>query len=124
MKPQDQTTFGAPGGNCFSACIASILDMPVDKVPYFMSDDPLGREWIAKLANWLRPRGLYPMILTSQANVPGIHVVHGDSPRGVGGHAVVGMGDMIVHDPHPSRAGIRNVRERTVLVPYEPHKVR
>lgn len=39
MKPVDQTTFGFPGGNCFSACIASLLEMPLDDVPYFMHGD-------------------------------------------------------------------------------------
>ncbi len=44
MKPVDQTTFGHPGGNCFSACVASLLEMSVDQVPYFMGhDDWFGR---------------------------------------------------------------------------------
>lgn len=123
MKPTDQNKFGVPGGNCFSACIASILELPIQEVPYFMSDDIHGREWIIKLGNWLRPRGLYPMVLSAGAKVPGVHIIHGQSPRGEGTHAVVGIGESIVHDPHPSRAGIRSVTERTVLVPYEPHRV-
>lgn len=123
MKPVDQNKFGVPGGNCFSACVATILEIPLQEVPYFMSDDLAGREWIAKLGAWLRPRGLYPMILSANAKVPGIHIVHGGSPRGEGTHAVVGVGDTVVFDPHPSRAGIRNVTEKTILVPYEPHKV-
>ena len=32
MKPVDQTSFGFPGGNCFSACVASILELPIDDV--------------------------------------------------------------------------------------------
>lgn len=124
MKPVDQTTFGAPGGNCFSACIASILHLPIDEVPYFMSDDVNGREWIANLGEWLKPRGMYPLILSEHAKVPGIHILHGTSPRGPTRHAVVALGDTIIHDPHPSRKGIRDVKEKTVLVPYEPHKVK
>lgn len=38
MKPIDQTTFGVPGGNCFSACVASLLELSIDDVPYFMGD--------------------------------------------------------------------------------------
>ena len=88
-----------------------------------MSDDVNGREWISKLGAWLKPRGLYPLILSANANVPGIHIMHGMFPRSLTRHAVVANGDMIIHDPHPSRAGIRAIVERTVLVPYEPHKV-
>jgi hypothetical protein len=36
MKSVDQTTFG-PNGNCFSACVASLLELPIDAVPFFMS---------------------------------------------------------------------------------------
>lgn len=124
MKPVDQTRFGAPGGNCFTACVASILELPLSEVPYFMSDDPEGREWIGKLAEWLRPLGLYPLLLSANAHVPGMHILHGISPRNPHRHAVIAIGDAIYHDPHPSRAGLRNVTEKTVLVPFEPHKVK
>lgn len=30
MKPVDQTIFGKPGGNCLAACIATILELPLD----------------------------------------------------------------------------------------------
>jgi len=122
MKPVEQTTFGVPGGNCFSACVASILHLPIDDVPYFMSENPNGKEWIERFSSWLKTKGLYPLILTAHANVPGIHIMHGRSPRGPGRHAVVGIGDTVIHDPHPSKAGIWNIMERTVLVPYEPHE--
>jgi len=29
----------------------------------------------------------------------------------------------MIHDPHPSRAGVRKVIQKIVLVPYEPNKV-
>lgn len=124
MKPVDQTTFGNPGGNCFSACIASLLHLPIGDVPYFMSNDPQSSAWIPKLTAWLKPFGLYPLMLSANAFVPGYHILQGVSPRreggNVGGHAVIGQGDVCVHDPHPSKAGIRAVKGKIVLVPYEP----
>jgi len=35
VRPVDQTSYGALDGNCFSACIASILEVPLTAVPYF-----------------------------------------------------------------------------------------
>jgi hypothetical protein len=123
MKPVDQTTFGAPGGNCLSACVASILHLPIEDVPYFMSNDIDGKAWRQKLSTWLKARGFYPMFLGGWAKIPGVHMVTGRSPRNVGTHCVVAIGDVIVHDPHPSRAGIKRATQKIMLVPFEPHKV-
>ncbi len=134
--PVDQTTFGVPGGNCLSACIASILQLGIEEVPYFMSNDVNGREWITKLATWLVQFGLYPVVVTGLASgqlgyvaahlvikgFAGVHILQGPTVRG-GTHAVVGVGNTIIHDPHPSRAGLVSISERTLLVPYKPHLI-
>ena len=120
MKPKDQTTFGVPGGNCLSACMASLLHLETDDVPYLQSDDV--EPQVAKFATWLKQYGLYPMVLGPNAHVPGFYILCGYSPRGRGTHAVVACGDTLIHDPHPSREGIRGVEKKIVLVPFEPHK--
>jgi len=118
MKPVDQTTFGVPGGNCFSACVASLLELPIEEVPYFMGAD----DWCAAFAAWLSPRGFYPVsfnISTVGAWRPeGLFILGGQSPRG--SHAVVARGAVVVHDPHPSRDGLLKVEDGTVLVPFDP----
>lgn len=30
VKPVDQTLFGRPSGNCLPACVASILELPIE----------------------------------------------------------------------------------------------
>lgn len=122
MKPVDQTTFGVPGGNCMSACIASILELPIEEVPYFMGNDIRGGAWKLKLKVWLAERGLYPLFITPVAEIyiPRYHIMQGKSPRGRGTHAVVAKGDRVVWDPHPSRAGIRDISERTIIIPEGP----
>jgi len=126
IVPVDQTTFGVPGGNCLSACIASILQLGIEEVPYFMSDDINGREWITKLATWLVQFGLYPVVVTggmfTKLGFAGVHILQGPTVRG-GTHAVVGVGNTVIHDPHPSRAGLLSISERTLLVPYKPHLI-
>ena len=87
MRPVDQTTFGVPGGNCFSACVASLLSLPIDEVPYFMGAD----DWFAYFEDWLGSRGHYPLCFhVAQYTPPGLHILSGRSPRGP--HSVVARG--------------------------------
>lgn len=39
MKPVNQTQFKPPDGDCLSACIASILELPLNKVPNYIAYD-------------------------------------------------------------------------------------
>src|SRR5690606_41102744 len=80
LRPIDQTTFGFPGGNCFSACIASLLELDIEQVPYFMEPEDA---WQENLVRWLAPRGLYPILLrVSDEWYPQVyHILSGQSPR-------------------------------------------
>lgn len=120
MKPVDQTTFGHPGGNCFSACVASLLHLSIEDVPYFMGAD----NWFQAFAEWLRPRGFYPVcfkIDTAKDDLwrpAGFYILGGESVRGP--HAIVAREHFDVHDPHPSRAGLVSREDATLLVPFDP----
>ena len=131
MKPIDQTTFGHPGGNCFSACVASIMELSLEQVPYFMAA-PEDR-WYARFEAWLERRGLYPLMLPipdgPRGWAPsGYHILSGNSPRKPEDpealHSVVGYHGRILHDPHPSRAGLLSWIDTIVLVPMDPSKHR
>ncbi len=122
MKPVDQTTFGVPGGNCFSACVASLLELPIEEVPHFGSDDT----WWATFQAWLKTRDLYAVLFkvdSDEQRPPGLHIVSGRSPRHSALHAVVGEGAKIVHDPHPSRDGLVSIDDVVLLVPFDPQVV-
>jgi hypothetical protein len=122
MKPVDQTTFGPRDGNCFSACIASILELPISEVPWFMGgqDD----RWMERnLLPWLAPRGLYAICFGLRGPddwvPPGYYIVGGESARGGCLHSVVALAGKTVHDPHPSRAGVKSHDDGTILVPLD-----
>lgn len=127
MKFIDQTTFGMPGGNCFSACLASLLDISIEDVPYF--NDPPAHRWFLRAQAWLRPQGLYIVTYSfGHGFAPdGLHILGGHSPRDPEHawlHAVIAEGDRIVHDPHPSRAGLVDRVDYTLLVPLNPSSCR
>ena len=128
MKPQHQTTFGngkngREPGNCFAACIASILEVPLTEVPNFCATP----EWVKELNLWLFPRGFFYVDFRMAEDCPpeevfcwaGYHVISGDGPRGCR-HSVVGRAGKIVHDPHPSGAGLLTEEEYGFLIPLDP----
>ena len=96
MIPVYQTAFGGPDsptpGDCFRACVASILELPIDEVPHFCAAE----EWIPPLQAWFRERGWMPLLVAGDigcwlldayhvAAGPGAHdslLEAGDQPRG------------------------------------------
>lgn len=149
MKPVDQTVFTVPGGNCFSACVASMLELPLDEVPYFMGtwDEPEGAWW-HRFTAWLGARGWSAVMFAIGSGYPApgqLCILGGRSPRDLltaeerraAGvelpdgetllHVVVGRGTAdgveVVHDPHPSRLGLLDQRDACLLVPLDPMMV-
>lgn len=134
MKPVDMIDVPkgddpAAMGDCLRACIASIWEVKVGLVPHFMAIDKLARfHWTYSLDQWLAPQGLWycewpiePRVWNVFVPMQGIYVVGaGGSPRFPGRkHAVVvrldrAHGEMIVHDPHPSREGLAGGRVETI----------
>ena len=117
MKPVNQTLFGDGSegtdyGNCFIACLATILEYPLRKIPHFCEDK---KHWFQHCNIWLSEFGLsfFECRFTAPAEVEisyfsnhwGYHLIGGESPRGIQ-HWVVGKEGKIVHDPHPSKTGL------------------
>jgi hypothetical protein len=106
MKPIHQTTFGQDNGNCFSACIASILEVPLGTVPNFCKDST--GNWRENTNIWLAQFGLAYIDIHLAGDLRdnlvdywGYHVIAGKGPRGVQ-HAIVGYKGVPYFDPHPS----------------------
>jgi hypothetical protein len=109
MKPIHQTRIG-DDGNCFAACLSSILETPI---PEFGSEP----DFWPNVDRWLARRGLR---YTQTSDPPlGWHTIEGISPRG-GPHAVVGRDGKFVFDPHPhdgTGRGLVRVDKYGVLTP-------
>lgn len=113
MTPTAQEFVHAPErgqqGDCMRAVIASLLDLPLARVPHFaqLDADGEGNFWIM-LAEFCRSHGYSFVIMHGRFGWSEdviYHGIGGPSPRD-GYHAVVGRNGQIVHDPHPSQAGL------------------
>lgn len=116
MIPIDQNIFYAEDqdgnviekGNCRTACVASILEIPLAEVPYFVAFP----DWEKEQARFLAERGLHAKWSYGygHSKPEGYSIAVGISPRSRKDkplyHAVVALDGEIVHDPHPDRAGI------------------
>lgn len=96
-------------GNCLQAAIASALGLDLDAVPHFGAFT----WWEPAARLWLRGRGLDWQ--TVQGIPDGRSIVVGTTNRNTGDHAVVGDDGRVAWDPHPSRAGLADVKRSYVL---------
>lgn len=142
MKPVMQTRFGvdpnAPG-NCFSACVASVLECALEDLPdeaaivaEVKREFPQWETWPNRYKwgkSWERlwnqtqlecaRRGLWMLeVKGNPFGVDGIppvwSIISAKSPRGDFDHSCVGFGKKIVHDPHPDNANVAEV-DRTFI---------
>lgn len=112
MHKVDQTDFSVEYGNCFSACIASIFELPIEYVPNYweQTDDPT--EYIQLVNQWLSKHCGYRGIMIQLAIKDQFYlkdvlcIAIGQTARSKDiDHAVVWRNQMI-HDPYPSREGL------------------
>jgi hypothetical protein len=128
MIPVTQDKFGgqdAPpeeSGNCFAACIASILELPLSEVPNFCAYS----DWNTRVNNWLEDYGMFLITIEPKSWYPRprqfddcYSILSGPSGRGLR-HCVVGKGEQMVHDPHPSRAGLDHFDQIDLFVNIDP----
>ncbi len=106
-------------GDCTRACVASIFELPADQVPHFAfngeepEDEEGGLPWEWRLREWLRGRGFTVMHFRIDSaetdfdpRVLQFYYVRGGRTLRGTLHDTVWFGRSMVHDPHPSRAGI------------------
>lgn len=119
MTPVDQLILHLPDkglyGDCQRASIASLLDLPIDKVPHFLFDNTAdNNEFNARINQFLAPRGLGHLEVCAfefaQRHPQTYHLIYGPTDRDTW-HAVVGCNGQIVHDPHPSKSGLDVTRK-------------
>lgn len=134
MKPVDQTIFpiGDEGrGDCFRACVASIFELPIEKVPDFCAK----RNWEEHLEEWLAHRRMGYV----EVRINGEEAVFAPVPRNIlciltghtkrhpkRLHAVVGRTEGrgltwgYLHDPHPDKSFLTVAVHIMFFVSFDP----
>jgi hypothetical protein len=130
MKPIYQTKFTKPEGNCFNACVASILECKLEDLPDLYEIEQTGQNWLVGLNNALRPMGYGVVHIPASAEKPceayipkGCHFIASGLGPGELLHSVVylqkddGVDAVMVHDPiGPKYRGLKEVRSFQLLV--------
>lgn len=114
MTPQYQTINTGEQGDCERACIASVLNLPIESVPFFAD----GENW-DDIDGFLAPFGMYAMYLDWEPSigaVKGYNVVYLRVPEQELTHAVVAYGDEIVHDPSGYNAPTDDPVSRMIFI--------
>lgn len=115
MKPVDQIIFDHNRGDCFRACVASILEVPLEEVPNFMEDGR--KQFDDNLDKWLKDQSftmldcriLEPEVVWRYLKDCFV-IACDESPRSTVedtfDHAVIFKNGALIHDPHPGGAGL------------------
>jgi hypothetical protein len=114
MKPVYQTSFGVDG-NCLQACVASILEVSLDKVPCFTQTGQF-----LQLDRFMRTYGLCVVALEANKVVipyDAYYLMWGTTPRGFK-HSVVGLNGKVAHDPFPNAADLVSVEQYVLFVGF------
>ena len=130
MKPVDQSKLSTDenphAGDCFGACVCSILETDLAAFPdlsaYFEPDQ--WNEWQRQIDVYLMQHGYVHVDVEFRKDlrdvvVPrGWSIPYGPTVRSADRlHAVVAYDGRVIHDPHPSRAGLTSIQGWTLLVP-------
>ena len=129
MKPALQTIFDDTLGDCFRACVASIFEFPIKEMPNFWEQTQDVDEFWQLNDAWMSKNKGYRLLNCVFGNEHKhliddvLCIVCAKSPRGDTDHAVVWRSGKIVHDPHPSGAGLAEDPDTfTIFVPIDPNK--
>lgn len=129
MIPVDQEDFSLQRGDCLSAAVASILELPLADVPKWVADDydnDAGDDsywhWWVRFLAWTKEQGIHFAECADWSEdidrahreplKPGeFYLVFGPTVRGTH-HAVVYCNGALAHDPHPSRVGVLKIDQQ------------
>jgi hypothetical protein len=118
-------------GNCFAACLASVLELPLDDVPHVMHHE----DWRERTNAWLASRGMGTIEVSLETEEPALYPVPPGMLVIVSGrtvrhperlHAVVartvagGCQWEYLHDPHPAGGFLIQATHLMWVVPLDP----
>lgn len=128
MIPVFQTRFSSADGNCYAACIASVLEIPIEVVPWpsagEMADVDSWQPYVGRLQDFCHARGFHILMLEHRQGFspPGYAIAGADTNHGTM-HAIVCLDGEIAHDPFPGGMPVSAPRDWTLFVPLDPARL-
>lgn len=98
----------AESGNCFEACIASLIEIPLKVVPEFCNI-PKGPEWLALFRQLLNSQG-YELDIFGEKCPNGFSIATGFIKDSKIEHSCIYYNGNLFHDPFPNGNGIENIQ--------------
>ena len=122
MKFYQQTQMHDPDndviGNCLRACIATVLQVDINEFPAFEQQPRyMSEDWREVVDEYLALYGKRMKFLPPTSLPSGYSIISGRTNR-FGGevlHSCVAFNGVMVFDPHPTHAGLKDVRDYIVL---------
>jgi len=134
MIPVDQTICNFKNGDCFSACVASILELPIIEIPNFMQDGE--NKFDYHVEQFEKDFGIASVDFDYTNHKEALQdfvllmknrhlVATGPSPRNKKkNHAVLWYNDKMAHDPHPDKTGLLEYPELfTIMMVVDAKKL-
>lgn len=129
LIPVDQTITGARG-NCYSACLASLFELPIELTPYGFDENYDGTtdSFWEPIYQWLADKGygLFHLTVKNDFDIswyPGYLIAVGHMPGSSAYHAVIYYNGLLHHDPSPMKAGLEKVEQVDLLYPLDPSRL-
>ena len=123
FHPVTQDKFGTPNGNCYSACVGSLVGLSMEElrpfealyrtlaVSYFDLEkypELQKKLWAygwGVLLQWIEKNAGFELVV-GPAPAGQLYIATGLSPRGPFNHSVIYRDQELVWDPHPDRTGL------------------
>lgn len=113
MSKLRQAAQQAPGSkNCMQCAAAYMLGVPLADVPDF---EKAGADAWESFEAFFSERGFTAELFPPSAEIVGDYLASGDTERGTS-HMVVMRGGELLHDPHPSNAGLTSIQAVWLIV--------
>lgn len=90
--------------NCMQCCVSFLLGLPVESVPQFAEDGGWDR-----FMQFAAEKGYSAVMLPGDREFEADYLASGKTERGTS-HMVVMNDGKLVHDPHPSNAGLVEIQ--------------
>jgi hypothetical protein len=95
--------------NCMQCAVAYMLGLPVAETPDFEREhSPRHTAW-ERMEDFFEANGCTAEMFPPNVEITGDYLASGTTARGTS-HMVVMRGGKLLHDPHPSNAGLADIQ--------------